>query len=231
MIYYLEDDVNIRDLTVYALTQAGYSARGFGDAQELFAALAEETPELVLLDIMLPGIDGLEVLRRLRDDPRSARPPIMMLTAKGTEFDKVVGLNDGADDYLAKPFGMMELIARVGALLRRAASPVDSAAELTSGPIVLSAASRTVKVGGESVDLTRKEFDLLQALLRHPGQVLTRDQLLADVWGIDFAGETRTVDVHIQTLRQKLATADKEASSFIETVYGVGYRLKSADNG
>ena len=231
MIYYLEDDVNIRDLTVYALTQAGYSARGFGDAQELFAALAEETPELVLLDIMLPGIDGLEVLRRLRDDPRSARLPIMMLTAKGTEFDKVVGLNDGADDYLAKPFGMMELIARVGALLRRAASPVGPAAELTSGPIALSAASRTVKVGGEPVDLTRKEFDLLQALLRHPGQVLTRDQLLADVWGIDFAGETRTVDVHVQTLRQKLAAADREASSFIETVYGVGYRLKSADNG
>lgn len=227
MIYYVEDDANIRELTVYALKQAGYDARGFSGSDEFFAACKEELPELILLDIMLPGTDGLEILRIVRGDAAMKALPVIMLTAKGTEYDTVIGLDAGADDYLAKPFGMMELVSRVNALLRRASMPATMLGdELTAGPVVLTASSHTVTVNGTLVTLTLKEFDLLRALLQNAGHVLSRRQLLEDVWGITYVGETRTVDVHIQTLRQKLAAAGEGADSIIQTVRGVGYCIK-----
>ncbi len=229
MIYYVEDDTGIRDLTVYALKQAGFQARGFAGAAEFFTACKEELPELILLDIMLPEVDGLEILRRLRSDAVTRTIPVMMLTAKGTEYDKVCGLDAGADDYLAKPFGMMELVSRVNALLRRAhvfSSSESADEELVVGPIVLVDASHTVTVGGVAVALTLKEFDLLHTLMKHKGHVLSRAQLLESVWGITYVGETRTVDVHIQTLRQKLACAMEGADALIVTVRGVGYSLR-----
>ena len=227
MIYYVEDDTNIRDLTVYALRQAGYEAKGFANAGDFFAACKEHVPELVLLDIMLPEVDGLEILHVLREDAAMKHVPIMMLTAKGTEYDTVCGLDAGADDYLAKPFGMMELVSRVNALLRRASAPsaaVDD--QLPCGPIPLVASAHTVHVDGVPVTLTLKEFDLLQALMQNAGHVLSRSQLLEDVWGITYVGETRTVDVHIQTLRQKLAAACGGSDAWIHTVRGVGYCAK-----
>ncbi|OUO95792.1 response regulator transcription factor [Rubneribacter badeniensis] len=227
MIYYVEDDTNIRDLTVYALRQAGFEAQGFPAAEEFFAACKERLPELVLLDIMLPEVDGLEILHVLRDDPATKRLPVMMLTAKGTEFDTVCGLDAGADDYLAKPFGMMELVSRVNALLRRAGAPAAARDELSCGPVVLTASAHTVSVDGQPVALTLKEFDLLRALMQNEGRVLSRRQLLEDVWGVTYVGETRTVDVHVQTLRQKLAAASVGADALIQTVRGVGYCVKS----
>lgn len=227
MIYYVEDDTNIRDLTVYALRQAGFEAQGFPAAEEFFAACKERLPELVLLDIMLPEVDGLEILHVLRDDPATKSLPVMMLTAKGTEFDTVCGLDAGADDYLAKPFGMMELVSRVNALLRRAGAPAAARDELTCGPVVLTASAHTVSVDGQPVALTLKEFDLLRALMQNEGRVLSRRQLLEDVWGVTYVGETRTVDVHVQTLRQKLAAASDGADALIQTVRGVGYCVKS----
>lgn len=236
MIYYVEDDTNIRDLTVYALKQAGFEAAGFPAAGEFFAACKERLPELVLLDIMLPEIDGLEILHMLRENPATKHLPVMMLTAKGTEFDKVVGLDAGADDYLAKPFGMMELISRVNALLRRASRPAQGAAEeaaepsdlVTVGAIKLSPSARTVTVDGREVNLTRKEFDLLRTLMENKGRVLTREQLLEQVWGVSFVGETRTVDMHVKTLRRKLAEAAPGSEEAVATVRGVGYRLKKS---
>ncbi|CVH77353.1 DNA-binding response regulator [Rubneribacter badeniensis] len=227
MIYYVEDDTNIRDLTVYALRQAGFEAQGFPAAEEFFVACRERLPELVLLDIMLPEVDGLEILHVLRDDPATKSLPVMMLTAKGTEFDTVCGLDAGADDYLAKPFGMMELVSRVNALLRRAGAPAAARDELTCGPVVLTVSAHTVSVGGQPVALTLKEFDLLRALMQNEGRVLSRRQLLEDVWGVTYVGETRTVDVHVQTLRQKLAAASDGADALIQTVRGVGYCVKS----
>ena len=226
MIYYVEDDTNIRDLTVYALRQAGFEAQGFPAAEEFFAACKERLPELVLLDIMLPEVDGLEILHVLRDDPATKRLPVMMLTAKGTEFDTVCGLDAGADDYLAKPFGMMELVSRVNALLRRAGAPAAARDELSCGSVVLTASAHTVSVDGQPVALTLKEFDLLRALMQNEGRVLSRRQLLEDVWGVTYVGETRTVDVHVQTLRQKLAAAQEGADALIRTVRGVGYCIK-----
>lgn len=227
MIYYVEDDTNIRDLTVYALKQAGFEAEGFAAAGEFFAACKKRMPELVLLDIMLPEVDGLEILHMLREDPSTKHLPVMMLTAKGTEFDTVCGLDAGADDYLAKPFGMMELVSRVNALMRRAAAPAVAADdEFSCGPIELVVSSHTVTVDGVSVALTLKEFDLLRALVQNQGHVLSRRQLLEDVWGMTYVGETRTVDVHIQTLRQKLAAAGEGADAYIQTVRGVGYCMK-----
>ena len=226
MIYYVEDDTNIRDLTVYALRQAGFEAQGFPAAEEFFVACRERLPELVLLDIMLPEVDGLEILHVLRDDPATKSLPVMMLTAKGTEFDTVCGLDAGADDYLAKPFGMMELVSRVNALLRRAGAPAAARDELTCGPVVLTVSAHTVSVGGQPVALTLKEFDLLRALMQNEGRVLSRRQLLEDVWGVTYVGETRTVDVHVQTLRQKLAAAQEGADALIRTVRGVGYCIK-----
>ncbi len=227
MIYYVEDDTNIRDLTVYALRQAGYEAVGFACAGDFFAACKERLPELVLLDIMLPEVDGLEILHQMKDNPSTKNLPVMMLTAKGTEYDTVCGLDAGADDYLAKPFGMMELVSRVNALLRRAAAPAVSADdELACGPIALTVSAHTVSVDGVPVALTLKEFDLLHALMQNAGHVLTRSQLLEDVWGVTYVGETRTVDVHIQTLRQKLSAAGEGADTWIQTVRGVGYCAK-----
>nr|WP_221899033.1 response regulator transcription factor [Gordonibacter massiliensis (ex Traore et al. 2017)] len=227
VIYYVEDDTNIRDLTVYALKQAGFEAAGFPAAGEFFAACKRRLPELVLLDIMLPEVDGLEILHLLREDPATKHLPVMMLTAKGTEFDTVSGLDAGADDYLAKPFGMMELVSRVNALMRRAAAPAVAADdEFSCGPVSLTVSSHDVTVDGEPVTLTLKEFDLLRTLMQNEGHVLSRRQLLEDVWGMTYVGETRTVDVHIQTLRQKLAAAGAGSDAYIQTVRGVGYCVK-----
>ena len=227
MIYCVEDDAGIRELVVYTLQNTGMEARGFADGTALFSALRNEKPDLILLDIMLPGEDGISILRRLRSLPDTAALPVILLTAKNTEYDKVIGLDSGADDYIAKPFGMMELVSRVNALLRRAAAPAVMADdELTCGPVVLRTAAHAVEAGGNPVTLTLKEFDLLRTLMVNNGRVLTRSQLLEEVWGITYVGETRTVDVHIQTLRQKLAAACPGADACIGTVRGVGYCLK-----
>ena len=230
MISYVEDDVTIRDLAIYALKQAGFEAQGFPEADEFFAACKTRVPDLVLLDIMLPSTDGLEILRLIREDAAMKTLPVMMLTAQGTEYDTVCGLDAGADDYLAKPFGMMELVSRVNALLRRAQAPAseDSGDVLSSGSIVLTSSAHTVTVDGEPVALTLKEFDLLRALMASEGKVLSRSQLLEEVWGVTYVGETRTVDVHIQTLRQKLARVKEGVDSFITTVRGVGYCFKTS---
>ncbi|MBR5259400.1 MAG: response regulator transcription factor [Eggerthellaceae bacterium] len=231
MIYYVEDEINIRELTIYALKQAGFEARGFAHATDFYAACKEELPEVVLLDIMLPDIDGLEILRTMRANPETQDIPVMMLTAKGTEFDKVVGLDAGADDYLAKPFGMMELASRVRALVRRAqrgAQKPIANDQLKVGPIVLDPAAHSVAVDGQEVVLTLKEFELLRVLMENEGRVLTRGQLLEGVWGVTYVGETRTVDVHVQTLRQKLGQALPGAEAMVATVRGVGYTLKKA---
>lgn len=231
MIYYVEDDTNIRELALYALRQSGLEAEGFADADSFFAACRTDLPDLVLLDIMLPGIDGMQVLRRLRKDPAMAFIPVMMLTAKGTELDKVQGLDAGADDYLAKPFGMMELVSRCNALLRR--SRMDSTGSddlLICGPIAMDVRAHEVRVNDEVVELTLKEFELLHALMVNQGQALSRTQLLEDVWHITFVGETRTVDAHVQTLRHKLAKAHPGADHLIQTIRGVGYRMKPIED-
>ena len=222
MIYYVEDDDNIRGLTLYALRQQGIEAEGFSCDSEFKAAVARRVPDAVLLDIMLPDTDGLEIMHRLRSDQETATVPIMMLTAKDAELDKAVALDSGADDYLTKPFSLMELTSRCRALLRRGGmsnAPVVDA--LSIDGIVLSPSHRTVSVDGREIKLTLREFDLLEYLMRKPGVVFSREALLQSVWGWDFDGGSRTVDVHVQTLRQKLGDhADR-----IETVRGVGYRL------
>lgn len=220
MIYYVEDDENIRALVVYTLTQVGLSARGFADAKEFDAALCQALPELILLDIMLPGEDGLSLLGRLHANEKTAEIPIIMVTAKGTEFDKVQGLDLGADDYIAKPFGMAELVARVRARLRRNGKK-EGADRLESGALLLNTKAHSVEVDGCTVPLTLKEYELLRHLMEHPGVAFAREQLLGQIWDYGYDGGTRTVDVHIQTLRGKLgACGDK-----IETVRGVGYRF------
>ena len=221
MIYCVEDDDNIRELEVYTLRATGFEAEGFADGASFFEALEKEIPELVLLDIMLPDEDGLSILRKIRGRRSTSEIPIILATAKGSEYDKVKGLDGGADDYLAKPFGMMELVSRVKAVLRRAGR-APKLSLLSAGPIQLDVEERRVYVGDQEVVLTLKEFDLLQYLLENKGRVLTRDQLLSKIWGYDFDGETRTVDVHIRTLRQKLGTA----SNYIETIRGVGYKME-----
>lgn len=227
MIYYVEDDKNIRDLATYALNQAGFEVVGFSCAEDFENACSSQMPDLVLLDIMLPGKDGLEILESMRLNPSTRHIPVMMLTAKGSEIDKVQGLDLGADDYLAKPFGMMELVSRVRALYRRAESPaIAVGGKCKCGEITLDGEARTVRVCGEPISLTLKEFDLLQMLMNNCGHVLTRDHLLESVWGWDFAGNTRTVDAHVQTLRQKIASASAEAASMVETVRGVGYVIR-----
>lgn len=220
MIYCVEDDVNIRELVIYTLNSTGMEAKGFEDGKHLWEALEAGIPELILLDIMLPGDDGISILKKLKTSAKMKDIPVIMLTAKGTEYDKVVGLDSGADDYVTKPFGMMELVSRIKAVLRRTGTPVSKDV-LSAGSIALDVKKHQVLVDGREVILTLKEFDLLELLLRNKNSVLSRDQLLTRVWGYDFGGETRTVDVHIRTLRQKLST-DKE---FIETIRGVGYRI------
>ncbi len=229
IIYYVEDDANIRDLTLYALSHAGLEGVGLLDAEEFFDACERAVPDLVLLDIMLPGTDGLQILSRIRRSERLSNVPVMMLTAKGTELDTVNGLDAGADDYLAKPFSMLELVSRVNALLRRSQRSIDATAsnhKLEAGPIVLDVDAHSVQVEGVPVSLTLKEFELLHALMQNAGRALTRAQLFEQVWGSDFFGGTRTVDVHVQTLRQKLERAREAAGSQLETVRGVGYRMR-----
>ena len=219
MIYCVEDERNIRELLIYTLETTGFKARGFGNGNELMKALKEEIPELILLDIMLPGDDGYTILEQLKSMPSVKDVPVIMVTAKGAEFDKVKGLDLGADDYITKPFGMMEFISRVKAVLRRGGSRTEET--LVHGPIQIRIQRHEVLVHGQKVELTLKEFELLKYLVENRGIVLTRDQLLTRIWGYDFDGETRTVDVHVRTLRQKLG----EAGACIETVRGVGYRM------
>ncbi len=221
MIYCVEDDPDIRELVVYTLQSTGYGAVGFGDGAALFAALADALPELIILDIMLPGEDGMAILKRLKASSQTREIPVIMATARSSEFDKVYGLDSGADDYVAKPFGMMELLARVKAVLRRT-QPQKAVQTLSQGAILLDADKHVVRVQGTEVYLTYKEFELLRILMAHPGQVFSRDRLLAEIWGYDFDGETRTVDVHIRSLRHKLGAAGEE----IETVRGIGYRMR-----
>ncbi len=222
MIYLVEDDNSIRDLVVYTLETSGLPSRGFACAAEFWEAMEKETPSLVLLDIMLPDEDGLSILKKLRRSSQAARLPVIMLTARGTEYDKVVGLNEGADDYIPKPFGMMELVARVRALLRRAESgQAEKTTVFRIGDIMLDPKKHVVKVKDETVTLTYKEFELLQLLMENEGNVLTREQIMGKIWGYDFDGETRTVDVHVRSLRMKLGTAGDR----IETVRGVGYKI------
>ena len=221
MIYCVEDDAGIRELVVYTLRNTGFEADGFEDGVALTAALKKCKPQLILLDIMLPGEDGITILRRLRAAPDTARIPVILLTAKNTEYDKVVGLDTGADDYIPKPFGMMEFIARVRAVLRRAGKEEKENDVLETGDLQIQVKQHQVLAKGEKVTLTLKEFELLKFLMENKGIVLTRDRLLGHVWGYDFDGETRTVDVHVRTLRQKLG----ECGELIETVRGVGYRI------
>ena len=218
MIYLLEDDDSIRDLVIYTLQSQGLEARGFPLPSAFWEAMAEHTPSLVLLDIMLPEEDGISVLKKLRSSSRTSKLPVIMLTAKGTEYDKVLGLDAGADDYLAKPFGMMELLSRIRALLRRTQREADI---YRCGVLTVDQTRHTVTVAGKEVVLTQKEFEVLCLLLKNRGQVLSRERLLEDVWGYAFTGESRTVDVHVRTLRQKLG----EAGAYIETVRGYGYKI------
>ena len=219
MIYCVEDDASIRELVIYTLQATGYEAQGFADGKAFSAALAENLPELVLLDIMLPGEDGLQILKRLRADARTAQLPVMMLTAKGAEFDKVIGLDSGADDYMTKPFGMMELVSRVKALLRR--TKRENAHVLSCGALTLNRDTHRVLAEGQEVLLTHKECELLEYLLENSNIVLTRDKILDCIWGYSAEVETRTLDVHIRSLRQKLGSCGE----LIETVRGVGYRI------
>lgn len=222
MIFCVEDDSNIRELVVYTLESTGLKARGFEDGSSFLEALALETPELVLLDIMLPGEDGMELLKKLKASPKTIDIPVIMVTAKGAEYDKVKGLDSGADDYVTKPFGMMELVSRIKAVLRRS-SKTNARNEdtIALGEIEINTRKHEVTASGEVVNLTLKEYELLKRLMKNSNIVLTRDQLLEDIWGYDFDGETRTVDVHVRTLRQKLGKAGER----IETVRGVGYRM------
>ncbi len=221
MIYLVEDDENIRELVTYTLNNSNLETEGFGLPSQFWAALEQGgKPSLIMLDIMLPEEDGLSILKKLRASPATKKIPIMMVTAKGSEYDKVIGLDNGADDYIAKPFGMMELIARVKALLRRTGKE-ETETEYTIGCLYVSPAKHIVQVDGKDVTLTYKEFELLSMLLKSGDVVLTRDRLLNEIWGYSFDGENRTVDVHIRTLRQKLGPA----GDLIETVRGVGYKL------
>ena len=220
MIYYVEDDDSIRELVVYTLTQMGMETRGFTRADEFWPAMAKKQPDLILLDVMLPGQDGLLILNQLHVNPQTSDIPVIMITAKGTEFDKVKGLDLGADDYIVKPFGMSELIARVRARLRRIAPKAEDDV-LTIGKITLDQRGHLVRVGSEAVALTLKEYDLLSLLMENKGMAFSREQLLERVWDYGYDGGTRTVDVHIQTLRAKLG----ECGSMIETVRGIGYRF------
>lgn len=222
MIFCVEDDAGIRDLMIYTLNASGFRAVGFENAREFYAALADDTPELIMLDIMLPGEDGISILKRLKADARTADIPVIMATAKGNEYDKVIGLDLGADDYLAKPFGMMEMASRVRAVLRRSGRAAEKQQLIRVGGLEMNLGEHSVTADGIRVQLTLKEFELLHTFMTNPGRAFTREQLLSSVWCEDFLGETRTVDVHVGTLRQKLGACGK----YIRTVRGVGYKLE-----
>ena len=222
MIWCVEDDASIRDIEVYALTSQGYEAKGFKDGTSFWNAVQTEKPELVILDVMLPGIDGVELLKRMKASHALCEIPVIMATAKGTEFDKVQSLDIGADDYLVKPFGMMEMLARVKAVLRRC-QPKQSAHILRTGGLVVNLDEHTVTADGERIQLTYKEYEMLKLFLSRPGIAFTREQLFAQVWGEDYIGDTRTLDMHIRTLRQKLGSY----GALIETVRNVGYRMEA----
>lgn len=219
-IWCVEDDSSIREIEVYTLKSTGFEARGFADGKALYKALENETPNLIILDIMLPDADGVEILKRLKDDRRTKDIPVIMATAKGMEYDKIQSLDLGADDYLVKPFGMLEMVSRIRAVLRRCTSSISDSL-LTAGGVTLNTAERTVSVDGQRVMLTYKEFELLKLFMSHEGLVYTREQLFATVWGEDYFGESRTVDMHIRTLRKKI----EPYGNLIETVRNVGYRL------
>ncbi len=221
MIICVEDEQNICELEVYTLQSVGFQAKGCGSGKELFKILETELPELIVLDIMLPDEDGLSILRKLRGDRRYASIPVIMATAKGTEFDKVKGLDSGADDYIAKPFGMLEMVSRIKAVLRRCGQDKPLGNLITVGNLTVNLSEHTVTVNDENIILTLKEYELLKKFLTNPGIVFSRDKLLNDIWGYEFSGETRTVDVHIRTLRQKLGSAGE----LIETIRGVSYRM------
>lgn len=223
MIYLVEDDSNIREFVLYALQGQNMEARGFERPSAFFAALEQQIPELVLLDLMLPEEDGISVLKQLRKTPATRQVPVIILSAKDTEYDKVLGLDNGADDYLPKPFGMMELFSRIRAVLRRA-DQNKKTVEYRYGALQVLPARRQVLIGEQEIALTPKEFDILRLLISHPGLVLSRGQIQDQVWGMEYLGETRTVDVHIRTLRQKLGSC----SELIETVRGVGYRFTAS---
>ncbi|MCI8589682.1 MAG: response regulator transcription factor [Clostridiales bacterium] len=222
MIWCVDDDSTIREIEVYTLMQTGFQARGFVNGKEMLEALETETPELIILDIMMPETDGIEALSVICSNPKYKNIPVIMATAKGTEMDKISGLNLGADDYLVKPFGVMEMVARVKAVLRRVGKEKVSD-EITVGHILLKEKEHNVHVDGKRVELTHKEFDLLSLLMKNANIVFSRDKLMNDIWGMDYMGETRTVDAHIKTLRQKLGGAGSQ----IKTVVGVGYRLEA----
>lgn len=219
MIYCVEDDKNIRELIVYTLNTTGMDACGFEDGNAFWKALENNTPELILLDIMLPGEDGIAILKKLKEQTNTKEIPVIMVTAKGTEYDKVQGLDIGADDYVAKPFGMMELVSRIKAVLRR--TKKEEQTEISIGRLKMHFQRREVQVDGKVVSLTYKEYEMLYKLVKNPHTVFTREKLLEDIWGYEVEVETRTVDVHVKTLRQKLGVA----GDVIETVRGVGYRL------
>ena len=221
MIYVLEDDESIRELIIYTLNGQNMQAKGFGTQSEFWDAVHEKTPSLVLLDIMLPEEDGFSILQKLRAAPATKRLPVIMLTAKGSEYDIVRGLDIGADDYVPKPFRMMELLSRIRALLRRSGADNDRQEEYRVGNLYVNPVRHEVQVDGKDVVLTLKEFELLNLLISRQGIVFTRAQLLDEIWGYGFDGESRTVDVHVRTLRQKLG----EAGNYIETVRGIGYKI------
>lgn len=219
MIYCVEDDAGIRDMEIYTLRSTGFEAMGFESGAPFFEALKNQKPELVILDIMLPVEDGIEILKKLKASPSTDKIPVIMATAKGAEYDKIQGLDAGADDYLVKPFGMMEMVSRVKAVLRRCRTQTHT---LTAGGITLDIDAHTVDADGKRIELTFKEFEILRLFLSRPGMVFTRDMLFSEVWGSNYVGETRTVDMHVKTLRQKLG----ECGKMIETVRGVGYRIE-----
>ena len=223
MIFCVDDDNTIREIEVYTLLQTGFEAKGLSDGEALFEALKTETPDLIVLDIMLPGKDGMEILKEIRSNPETERIPVIMATAKGTEIDKIQGLDKGADDYLVKPFGTMEMVSRIKAVLRRCKREETTSDTLTIGNIMLKDNEHKVVVNGERVTLTLKEYELLKTFMLNPGIVFSRDKLLSLVWGVERAVESRTVDMHIKTLRQKLGQEGKH----IETVIGVGYRMEA----
>ena len=220
MIYCLEDDADIRELELYTLNSMNFKAEGFADAQSFFQAIAKELPELVVLDVMLPDMSGVDVLKKLRANPKTAKLPVIMATARGAEYEKIKALDLGADDYMTKPFSVMEMVARIKAILRRSNEGSDAKGEVKLGKIVINEVKHSVTADDKKLDLSLKEFELLFLLIKHPGRVYSRDELLNLIWGIDYDGENRTVDVHIRALRSKLG----DLENVIQTVRGIGYK-------